>query len=272
MLHRSQALRFAPSLAVAILCLVPWQAPAASREKEVSRTLPLDRDGVVSIDTYKGSVKISTTDSAEVVLRARIEADGDCDDRDERVAQTEIEVEASRSRLLIRSDYDGLKGRRWSFHFFGFGACEVLPLVHYTLTIPKTARLEIKDYKSRIDIKNHAADLELNTYKGSVHIDGQAGGVDLETYKGDVRVDMASVGKSNRFETYKGEIEISVPKSAAFTVDADLSRRGRLDADFDLVHQTHRRRHDTRARTEVNGGGPAMRLSTYKGEFRIRQR
>ena len=45
---------------------------------------------------------------------------------------------------------------------------------------------------------------------------GVEGGVDLETYKGDVRIEYVSLSRSNRFETYKGEIEIVVPRGKGF--------------------------------------------------------
>ena len=37
---------------------------AGGESKEFRRTLPLDRDGILSIDTYKGSITVTATDAA----------------------------------------------------------------------------------------------------------------------------------------------------------------------------------------------------------------
>jgi hypothetical protein len=58
--------------------------------------------------------------------------------------------------------------------------------------------------------------------------------VRLETYKGVVHADLARFAES-RFETYKGEIEIALPKAASFDLDADLGHRGNLDSDFPMA-------------------------------------
>ena len=91
----------------------------------------------------------------------------------------------------------------------------------------------------------------------------------LETYKGDVHAEIARFD-SSRFETYKGEIEIALPHDTAFELDADLGGHGDLSSDFPAAIRVSgdRERH----RGSVNGGGPVLRLETYKGTFRIREK
>lgn len=251
------------SLALLLPLLLALPAAAATPEKRVSRTLPLAAGGTVSVDTYKGSIKVRTWEKAEVAVSAVVVADEPCDDDAEKVEKTEVVVEGGRNGVTIRTDYDRLPDSGlFSWH------CSSRPLVHYELSVPRSAGLRIDDYKSETDVRDLDGDIELETYKGSVDLAGVTGRLELETYKGDVRVETA-LRKDVSVETYKGEVTLTVPKGAAFDLDARLGRKGHLDSDVALPRGS---RDDDEVQAKVGGGGPLLRLKTYKGEFRIRTR
>ncbi len=233
--------------------------------KEIHKTLPIDRDGTVSLETFKGSIDVTAWDRPEVDVRARIEPDPDGRDQAEKVERTEISIEGSGRRVRIETDY----GRIRHHGFFGFADDGTMPFARYTIQMPKGARLEIKDYKSESRIDGISGGLDFDTYKGEARVTGIEGSVHLETYKGDVRVSYAGFAES-RFETYKGEIEIALPAAAAFDLDADLGRHGDLVSDFEVAIRSAR--DGGRQRGSVHGGGPRLRLETYKGRFEIKQR
>jgi hypothetical protein len=236
--------------------------------KEVRRTVALDPDGLVSIETFKGSIDVEAWDRSEVDIVARVEPDETGRHQAEKVRETEVRIEGSGRRVRIESDYD----RTRHHGFLGiFGDDGTLPLVRYTIRMPKSARLEIKDYKSESHIRGIAGRLEMDTYKGRVEIEAAGGGVDLETYKGEVRAKFDRYDAS-RFETYKGDIEIMLPASAAFDLDAEVGRRGAVHTEFALVTKGSLSDGDDgeRVRGSANGGGPRLRLESYRGTFRIR--
>jgi hypothetical protein len=237
--------------------------------KEIHKTVPLDPGGRVSIDTFKGSIDVTTWDRPEIDIVARIEPDDSGRDQARRVQETEVRVAGSGQSVRITSDYD----RVHRSGFLGiFGGDETLPFVRYTIQLPRTARLAVKDYKSNTHIAGLAGTLDLNTYKGEVEIASMDGSVQLETYKGEVRADFTRLAESE-FETYKGSVEITLPQPAAFDLEADLGRHGDLDCDFELVTRASGwSSRDARRRGVVNGGGPELKLETYKGTFRIRAR
>jgi len=245
----------------------------AADTKEVHRTVALDKTGRVSIETYKGSVNVSTWDRPEVKIDAVIEPDWSDADRDsdqrEKVAATEIRISGSGSSVSVQSDYDPV--RRIHHHLFsifeGFGT---LPFVRYTIQMPATARLEIEDHKSDIVVAGLKADLRLHTYKGTGRVTGLDGAARVETYKGDVRVEFARYSQPSRFETHKGEIEVRLPKDSHFELDADGTRRGDIQSDFEMTttHRGHFR--SLRATGAVNGGGPTLHMTTYKGTLRVK--
>ena len=242
----------------------------AQESREVNKTVPLTKDGQVSIDTYKGSVNIETWEKEEVSINVRIEADGWGRNEDEKVRDTDIRIDASAGSVSIETNYKRVERRNHSFLDIFDGEFGNLPFVHYTIKMPATAKLRIKDYKSEIDVANLRSDMVLDTYKGEVDIRSLSGGLDLETYKGECRIEFAAMSSESRFETYKGEIKITVPSKAGFQLDADVGRRGDFDSDFQFVSSTSgRSRRDYYYRGDVNGGGPALRLRTEKGSFRL---
>lgn len=247
----------------------------AQDSRDFSKTVPLKANGEVIIDTYKGSIKVSTWDKPQVEILATIEADDafDSDDAEEKVRDTEVRVDATESRVRIKTDYDNIHERRHSFWSWFDDDRGSLPLVHYTIHMPATASLNIKDYKSRSSVQDLRSDLVFNSYKGEVEITNLVGSLKLETYKGEAKVEFNMMKERCNCETYKGSITLALPKSAGFNLDADLGYRTHFSTDFEVELETHGRHHsNSEYHGPVNGGGSSLVLRSTKGNIRLRQR
>jgi len=257
------------SLSFAVL-LAAGAAAQAADVKEVHQTVTVDRDARVAVNTYKGTVTVTTWDKPEVRVDARIEPDGDDRESRDKVRWTEVRISGGGGSVEIKSDYDEVKHHE---HHGLFGLFDYesgsLPFVRYTIQMPATARLEIEDYKSEINVSNLKADLRLHTYKGTARVASLDGAARVETYKGDVRVEFARFAHSSRFDTHKGEIDVRLPRDSRFELDADSGRHGDIESDFAMMTHAGRSR-GARATGAVNGGGPDLRMTTYKGTLRIR--
>ena len=236
--------------------------------KEVKETVRLSRDGRVSIENHKGSIRVTTWDRPEVRIHARIEPGGSSRREEEWVQDTEIRIDDSRNTVRIKTDYDRIRKGMWSWNSGSN------PYVHYTIRMPHSAELDIEDHKSEIEIIGHSGNVRLNTHKGIVEIKEQDGAVDLETHKGEIYVEFASLRQDSRFETHKGDIEIVLHRNSSFVLDADLGDRANLSSDFEIKRQRpwssrRWRDQDERFRTTVNGGGPRLSLQSNKGHFRL---
>ena len=246
-----------------------WMASSAQASdiKEVHRTVPLDPDGRLEIRTYKGSVTVKTGSAPEVQISARIEPDGNSRWETEKVEETEIRISGGGGSVEVKSDYHEVRHH----HFLGlFGDYDgSLPLVHYTIVMPSTARLEIEDYKSETRVSDLKGDLKLHTYKGSLNATGLEGAARVHTYKGDIRVDFARFVRASRFETHRGSFDVGLPRDSRFDLDADMGRRGELDSDFAITMRTMRSSREE-MRGAVNGGGPELRVSAYRGSLHLR--
>jgi len=260
------AILFASALSAAVAL-----PAAALPSRDVSKTLPLAAGETVRVDTYKGTVKVTTWDRAEVAVEAKVEADDSCGDAKDLakwVDQTRVVIEKREGGVSIKSDYDALEeGQRW------FGSCTARPFVRYAIRMPKSAALSIKDYKSDLYVKGLAADLAIDTYKGTVDIGGLAGALSVDTYKGEVNAEIVRLAGEVHGETYKGSIVLRLPAAAAFELAAESSR-GNLSVEFPapLTDASSRyRRHGLMARGSVNGGGPRVSLKTEKGSLALRK-
>jgi len=264
------------AVALGILTLVAANgAPGVARAtepdiKQVRKTLSLVPAGYLTVDTYKGSVTVRTWDKAEVDVQARVEPDGDGSDQRQAIQETEVRIEGSGTEVHVRSDYGKLEGHSWPNSWFNWTSWN-LPFVRYEIHMPRTARLRIKDYKSDIRVEGLHAALDIDTYKGSTVVSSLDGPLKMQTYKGEARIEFLNVAGPSWVDTYKGDIEIAIPRGKGVNLASELGRHGTLDVDSTVAvgFQSAGTRRE-RYHGAVNGGGPELRLKTFRGSFRLR--
>jgi DUF4097 and DUF4098 domain-containing protein YvlB len=113
----------------------------------------------------------------------------------------------------------------------------------------------------------HAA-LSVTTHNGQIDVSGLAGALDLDTHNGQVRVQFASLTAPSSVDTHNGDVELVMPAASRFTLQSS-SHNGRVQSDFGVTTRNIGRR-DPHVDGAVNGGGPALRLTTHNGNFRLR--
>lgn len=236
----------------------------AQETKEYNETFSLSSTGTVSVDNYKGTITVEAWDKNEVSVYAKIEPDDDgwnSTSPEEQIERCEVRFRDSGNYVSIETNYE--KNRGWG--------SETRAFVHYTIKMPATAELKIDDYKSEIKIENLNSEIELETYKGRVNIDNFSGSIVVDTYKGEVEVDFVELKDYASFDTYKGDIKLVLPSSSKFDFDFDLGRKGDYRSDFEMMMSRYNS-DDGDLRGKVNGGGPTIKFSTYKGEVYLRKK
>src|SRR5262249_27728495 len=180
-----------------LLAFVPGVL-AAIAPKEGHQVVPLDAKGELSLETFKGTVKATAWDRAEVKLDASIQADesSDCGSEQEKaewVRKTEVKIESSPGSVRLRSDYDLLETAGNLYDH-----CINRPFVNYEIKLPANARIRIQDHKSTIQIADLRGAINLTTHKGKVDLRGIEGPLELTTHKGEVRVAFSKWAQSSR--------------------------------------------------------------------------
>src|SRR5215212_7438491 len=99
-----------------LLCLLAILAVGTSltfaqESRETRKTAHLNQGGEVNIDSFKGSITVTTWDRQEVEIYAKIEADGQSTDGKKLVQDTEVNIETSANSIRIKSNYDKIEER-----------------------------------------------------------------------------------------------------------------------------------------------------------------
>ena len=250
-----------PMTRVAIPMLALSAALFGADFKDVNRTVPLSANGSVEIETHKGSIHVSVWDRQDVEIQARIEAEsGTVMDR-RRFDGTDVHIDSSSDSVRIKTYYPDFN---WCCTFDN----GTNPEVRYTIRMPKRAQLTIHDHRSETEVTGLQGALNLTTHRGSAHITGLGGALHVDTHRGDIDVDFSSFTANSSITSYRGTVKLSLPKTSRFDLQTNLGRHGAVDTDFSVMTHTLNRRGDE-MHGAVNGGGPSLRIQTYRGEIRL---
>jgi hypothetical protein len=135
----------------------------AADYKDVPRTALLNRTGTVNIETFKGSIRIGTWDRPKIDIQARIEADGASSLDRRRFERTQVSIDASADYFLIRTRYPDGSCCDWR--------TGNKPYVSYTIRMPRSVSLCIRDRRSDTEINGLVGPLDFDTHGGSAAIE-----------------------------------------------------------------------------------------------------
>lgn len=234
---------------------------AAAAEKRVHRVVDLSAAGRLSIDTHNGSITVKTWNQPRVDIDAVIESGDSGYPQD--VDKVEVRITGSGDRVRVESNYDAVPSRMGWF----FSSSRSLPLVHYTISMPATAALEVDDHNATLRIAGLRGDLDVTSHNGRVTVEDHAGRASINTHNGSVRVAFSRFVRTSEIETHNGAVEVTLPTDARFSVNARGHHLG-VDSDFPAVTREMDR---SSYRGQVNGGGPELRFSTHNGSLRLRR-
>ncbi|HWY19632.1 MAG TPA: DUF4097 family beta strand repeat-containing protein [Candidatus Acidoferrum sp.] len=227
--------------------------------EEFHQTYAITPDGRVELDNINGAVHISTWDRSEVKVDA-VKYAGTKD----RLDDARIEVDAGKDYLSIRTKY-----RDHDLNF-NWGSRNNPAGVEYTLTVPRTVRLdEIKLINGSLDITGVTGEVRASCINGRLEAHNLSGRAELSTINGhlDARFDQLSA-KSVELNSVNGSVELTIPSDSKAEIEASTVSGG-IDNDFGL-HVNHHRfvGHDLRG--ELGNGGPRIKLANVNGRIEIR--
>jgi hypothetical protein len=224
----------------------------------------LNSNGSVTIETHKGSIKVTTWDRPEVEIQARIEAEPGSLMDQRRFEGTDVLVDSFANSVRIKTKYPDDNGCCFSIEGSN-------PVVRYTIQMPRAARLSVRDHRSDTQISDLQGELDINTHRGTVDVHKLGGPLRLSTHRGEVKVDFASFAGNTIIDTHRGSIELSIPKNSRFDIQTSSERHATFESDFSVISPSTARRGES-FNGSVNGGGPILRIKTDRGHIRLRAR
>jgi hypothetical protein len=248
-------------LRLAVFSCFAFAALEAADYKDVNKTVSLHPNGAVTLENHKGWIHVTTWDRAEVEIQARIQAEeGNSMDR-RRFEGTEVRIDSSPDAVHIQTIYPDYNSCCSSDDGNN-------PEVRYTVRIPRTGRLTIRDHRSETQIADLGGALDIDTHRGTVKVERLSGPLQLTTHRGDITIGFASFNGNSSIDTHSGTIELSLPKSSRFNVQTDLGKHATVDSDFPVVIRSANRQGES-MQGSVNGGGPTLDIKTYRGSVRL---
>jgi DUF4097 and DUF4098 domain-containing protein YvlB len=142
--------------------------------------------------------------------------------------------------------------------------------VEYTLTVPRTARLdEIKLINGGLDVTGVNGEVRASCINGKLVAKGLAGDSKLSTINGPLEANFENL-RATRIElsSVNGPVRLLLPSDAKARIEATTVHGG-IDNDFGLHTNNHRFvGHDLKGL--LGGGGVEIRLSNVNGPIDVR--
>jgi hypothetical protein len=234
-----------------------------AQSRDFHAVTPIDAGGRLLIDSHNGSVSVSTWNQPSVAIDARIEqADFGGDPED--VEKTKVVVNGGGSEVRVESDYSAVPSHSF---WFDFGSTHSLPLVHYTIRMPATARLRVSVHNATVRADGLKNDVEIETHNGGIDVTNLGGGARVETHNGNIRLDFSRYSAPSRVQTHNGSITVNLPADTRLSLTADGHS---LKPTTQLPMSIQSTGSDFHA--ELNGGGPELRVTTHHGSLLLNRR
>ncbi|HTZ83701.1 MAG TPA: DUF4097 family beta strand repeat-containing protein [Candidatus Acidoferrales bacterium] len=229
-----------------------------SLTEEFHQTYAITPDGRVELDNINGPVHISSWDQNVVKVDAVKYAD-----TKDRLDEAKIEVDSGKNYVSIRTQYPEHD------HTWNWGSHNNPASVEYTLTVPRTVRLdEIKLINGSLDINGMSGEVHASCINGRLEAHDLAGRAELSTING--RLDARFSRLANQsidLNSVNGSVDLTIPSDSNAEVEASTVSGG-IDNDFGL-HVNHHQfvGHDLRG--EIGNGGAHIKLSDVNGRVEI---
>jgi len=264
-MNRERRFRVWSRASLGIICALFVLPPAHASDRrgafteEFHQTYALNADGRVELENINGAVHISTWDQNEVKVDAVKYADVK-----ERLDEARIEIDSDKDHLSIRTRY------RDHDLSFSLGSRNNPASVEYTLTVPRTARLdEVKLINGSLDVTGVSGEVRASCINGRLEAHNLSGRAELSTINGhlDARFDQLS-GSPVELKSVNGSLELTIPSDSKAEIEANTVSGG-IENDFGLRVNHHRVvGHDLRG--ELGNGGPRIKLENVNGRIEIR--
>lgn len=229
---------------------------------EFHQTYPFSAQGRVSLSNINGAVRVATWDRNEVRVDAVKSAY-----RRERLDEAKVVVRADPNAIYIETDYPN----RTQTFTDGEGRFNNPATVEYTLTVPRTARIDsIELINGDLDIDGMTGDVKASSINGRVTARELSGDVRLSTINGKLEAVFSRLSemKAISLGSVNGPVSLILPSDANAEIKAGTVHGG-ISNDFGLPV----RRGDYVGRDlagQLGQGGARIKLGNVNGSISIK--
>jgi len=268
------------ALAGGLLLVVP--AAAQQTEDHFQRSFAIQPSGTLTVDNHKGLIRVTGTDSNQVVVNVAKKFEGTDKDRSWWMANTQVHFTTSADRVEVSVEYPSCdcSGPDWSSHD------DYQASVELTSQVPRRINVSLQGHKPVMNISGIDGNIRITSHKAPIEIQSTSGGISIETYKetvrlkdvairgtlelqiakGEATIEAKSLGDRVNLETEKGTIVLKAPPNTAMTLDYSGGRRSSFQSDFAIATEAGS---SSSVRGTINGGGTQVHLRSEKGSITL---
>ena len=240
-----------------VMAAVGPAASGAEFEEIIDRSFTLAEGGVVALENINGDVSIDVWDSAEVRMIAVKKASSQ-----ELVEGLEVRVKSDGRSVRIDTEYPSMDRQDREPDSF--------MRVEFTLTIPKTARLDDVDLvNGNLKVVGVEGGLSVATVNGDIEVQDCAGDAELATVNGAIEayVNRLDHGGEVEMDSVNRRLDLYLASSIGADLQAE-SVNGRLANDFGIdVRKGKYVGSDFNG--IIGGGGARVSLETVNGSINV---
>ncbi|HST22456.1 MAG TPA: hypothetical protein VLR90_15130 [Blastocatellia bacterium] len=277
-------------LLLTVIALTIFQLPRLAQagaqslpSKEFKKTIGFEPGGDFTLKTDKGSVRLTSWDSSQIEIYARIVAAKEVSEDYGRrsVEGARVEVSGDGSSLTVRSDFDGVPTIE------GFiNQSKRLPDIHYEIRAPRSLNINIEADRCKVEVQGFKGEIRLDTDRTPVKasdLEGQLrvnmdrgeatfsnlrGRFDIETDRTNGTLRSLRIEGDSRLEIDRGDFELRLAESQGLNISADFSRKESFDTDFGLTMKT---RSGNSFEGAINGGGPRFSIQADRSRISLKR-
>ncbi len=235
--------------------------PEQELREEFHNTYSLSPSGRVSLENINGGVQIKVWDRPAVQVDAVKKAY-----RKDRLAEANIEVNATEENIRIKTDYPD---ENQTFRG-GEGRYDNPATVEYTLTVPRKAALEsIELVNGSLDIDGVEGTVKASSINGRVTARGLLGEAKLSTINGPLEATFTQLAdtKSISLGSVNGNVTLVIPSNANAAIRAGTVHGG-ISTDFG-IQVKHGEYVGHSLDGQIGTGGPQIKLGNVNGSIRV---
>ena len=218
--------------------------------------------GTLRVDAgQNGGVAVRAWDGRDVVVRARIQTNARTEAEAREMARG-IRVSTDGTIRSAGPDVSG-RGRGWS--------------VGYEILVPARTSLDVQTQNGPISVERLTGNVQLRAHNGPITLEAMAGDVNARAQNGPISVTLSGrrwSGEGLDVETVNGPVTLRMPRGYAAHLESGTVN-GPISAPQGMRpprREGGRGYHPGgRISTDINGGGPTIRVVTTNGPVNIQE-
>jgi hypothetical protein len=227
-----------------------WNSGDKNNYNEV-RDSTIAAGGSITVDAgTNGGVSVIGEERGDILIRACVQAHGKSDDEARAVAKA---VTINTGGVISASGESG--NEKWYS-------------VSFRIFVPRNTNLKLTTHNGGIKISGINSTMEFEALNGGIKLNDIAGSVKGRTTNGGIRIDLDGKswnGTGLDVQTTNGGVKVNMPENYGAHVEAGTVNGGFSSDINGLSVERKDRSRAVRINTDINGGGPTIRIITTNG-------